>query len=109
MECGFPNEQECQRYQRDHCLHGTAPRAVEVVDLEGCRTALEAAQACAGDIGPDTLVDACSDPIEGASTAVPSACEVIVRPELAAACAFLVAEDPLDPEPEESESEEPAS
>jgi len=87
--CGFPDVEECQRYARDHCLHGLPAEAPSPTDVDACVQDLATAGECAGSLGPDTLPDACAPPLSTDGSAA-SICDVINRPERATACAFLL-------------------
>jgi hypothetical protein len=87
--CGYPNVEECVRYERDHCLHGVALESITVVALDVCARAVERAGRCAAEQGPDTMATSCSEPVEtGPGEA--TACDVVRSPERAVSCAFLV-------------------
>lgn len=92
----------CQRYYRDHCLHGLpldeAP-ARSVVD--GCVDAIEAAGACASR-DPTLTIDACDEPALALAPTVgssPLVCDLIDQPEQLAACAFLEPKTKTDAAP----------
>ena len=98
VSCGFPDYTECRRYYRDHCLHGLALGSVNSVQVDACVAVIQAAGRCASE-QPDTAPGDCTDPIR-TETEVATTCEVILQPELASACAFLVPEAvPVPPTP----------
>jgi hypothetical protein len=88
--CGLVDDvAACQRYYRDHCLHGlvSEPRAGASVDA--CVNAIEAAGRCATD-NPDSLLSDCGDqPVPAPQPGLASACDVARYPERAAECSFL--------------------
>jgi hypothetical protein len=100
--CGFPNVDECQRFERDHCLHGVALDSVSAIEFDTCTQEIARAGGCAAAQGADTAADACSDAV---STAMPppTACQVVLSPELASACAFLASGTAVAPAPEPPE------
>jgi hypothetical protein len=91
--CGTVSDvADCQRFYRDHCLHGlaaeTAPGDPAVAR---CVEAIQQAGLCEKE-APDTPLDACPDgapatPFSGADVEVP--CDIVERPELVQECAFL--------------------
>lgn len=87
--CGYPDVDECIRYERDQCLHGVALETITVAEFDGCAQDVGSAGRCAAAQGPDTLAASCREPV---ATAVPTAtaCDVVRSPERALACAFLV-------------------
>jgi hypothetical protein len=87
--CGFPNVAECRTFYRDHCLHGLPIGTFNDVDVEACVTDIEHAGQCAGRQGPTTAPEDCSTPV-ATSTGTTTICEVVLKPETAVACAFLV-------------------
>jgi hypothetical protein len=97
--CGYPNVDECQRYERDHCLHGVALDTVSAIEFDACAQDVDRAGRCAAAQGANTVASACN---EAVVTAAPSstACEVVLSPERASACAFLVSETAVAPAPE---------
>jgi hypothetical protein len=86
--CGYPNVEECERFARDHCLHGVALDTISAIELDGCAQEVGRAGRCAEQQGGSTAVNACSEPVVSAAPA-PTACAVVLTPELASACAFL--------------------
>jgi hypothetical protein len=100
VACGFPTVDECRRLQRDQCLHGVAPEAVTAAQVDACVRDIEAAGSCAAALGPGTAAAACMSPV---STVAPArtACDVVLSPELAVSCVFLLpsAEQPPPPRP----------
>ncbi len=86
--CDFPNVEECQRYYRDHCLHGVALEAIRAVEVDGCVRAIESAGRCAAEQGGATAPSACAEPLQTVGN-VTSICAVVLQPEGASACAFL--------------------
>ena len=87
VSCGYPDVEECQRFYRDHCLHGVALDSVDTVDVENCVTQIESAGTCAA-AQPGSSPAACEVPI-ATQGEVANVCDVVLQPELATACAFL--------------------
>jgi hypothetical protein len=87
--CGYPNVDECIRYERDQCLHGVALESIAVVELDACSEDVARAGRCAAAQGPDTAAAGCSEPVPTGPAAT-TACDVVRSPERAVSCAFLV-------------------
>jgi hypothetical protein len=87
VSCGYPDVEECQRFYRDHCLHGVALDSVDTVDVANCVQQIESAGSCAA-AQPDSPPSGCQVPIPTRSE-VANVCDVVLQPELASACAFL--------------------
>lgn len=95
--CGFPDVAECQRYYRDHCLHGVPLAEVSSVEVDACVLDIERAGRCASGQGAMTPPGACAEAISVIGVA-PSVCDVVRSPEVSASCAFLgSAEAPAPP------------
>jgi hypothetical protein len=86
------NEATCERFARDHCLHGlsTDPPRASQVDL--CVATIDAAGACAskkgGGASPAASCPGVGDVVESNGVAV-TVCGLIEAPDLATSCAFL--------------------
>lgn len=94
--CGLIDDREaCERFYRDHCLHGLAvsPPANALVDR--CVNTIRAAGECAAAGGEDVLLSECSSPVSVNAPTLSRACDVVLRPEATEECAFLTP----DPEP----------
>jgi hypothetical protein len=81
--------EECKRYTRDHCLHGTATeKAPRPGETSACVNAIDDAAKCAK-TSPDALADDCGIDrfASGSKTTV---CDIILEPEKAKACSFLI-------------------
>jgi hypothetical protein len=101
----FRNVSACRRFTRDHCLHGLSVGDVPASQTQACVEALRRAGDCAREQGPTTDPDACASNIESNADTI---CDVVLRPELAEACAFIVPEDERDRDEEvRSVEEEP--
>lgn len=98
VSCGFPAVEECQRFFRDHCLHGVPLGAVETADADACVADIQRLGACATEQGGNTAPNACTDPVPTLSSPE-SVCAVVRRPELAEACAFLQPTQTAQPTP----------
>jgi hypothetical protein len=87
--CGFPDVKECQRFERDQCLHGVALEDVSSVELDACIQDIDAAGRCAEASGATTAANACTPPLQ-ATPPTTTVCDVVRSPERASTCAFLV-------------------
>jgi hypothetical protein len=87
--CGYPDVEECIRYQRDQCLHGVAIESITTAQFDACAQDVARAGRCAAGQGPDTPAASCSEPVQTGAPAS-TACDVVRSPERAASCAFLV-------------------
>jgi hypothetical protein len=80
----------CERYYRDHCLHGLAMKPGVNASVATCVQVIEAAGRCAERDPASTLTDcneteAVTEPHPGLKLA----CDVVTHPERAAECSFL--------------------
>lgn len=91
--CGYPDVEECQRYHRDQCLHGVNPESVSSLQVDACVQDIQRAGRCAAGQGPSTPANTCSERV-AADTPARTACDVVLSPELAQSCAFLVPDAP---------------
>jgi hypothetical protein len=91
VSCGFPDYTEC--------LHGLALETVNSIQVDACVAVIQAAGRCANE-QPNTAPGDCAEPIR-TEAEVASACDVVLQPELASACAFLEPEPapPVPPTP----------
>ena len=83
---------ECQRFYRNHCLHGLATgKSPGAGQVSACVRIIQAASSCAAQNSPTTPLGACADPTLASETnpALVDVCKVVESPELAAECAFL--------------------
>jgi hypothetical protein len=87
--CGYPDVDECIRYERDQCLHGVALESITVAELDVCAEEVARAGRCAAGQGPDTPAASCGEPFQ-TDSATTTACDVVRSPERAVSCAFLV-------------------
>lgn len=96
QHCGFVEDvDECQRFYRDHCLHGLkTDKEPGDIAVSGCVQAIERAGACAK-AGTEHLADC--DPAVTTQSNLESPCAVIQFPEQIGECAFLAA--PLEAGP----------
>ena len=80
----------CQRYYRDHCLHGLA----EGVDtptsdqVDACVRTIEKAGQCAKGDRAATL-DECESQVTTDARGADLACQIVLLPEWAVECSFL--------------------
>ncbi len=91
LSCGLVSDVEaCERYYRDHCLHGLATAPPPGADVSACVNAIQAAGRCAeGD--PDAALGACDarDGVPSSRPGLSLACDVVEHPERTPECAFL--------------------
>ncbi len=78
----------CERYYRDHCLHGLAVKPPASASVAACVQVIEAAGHCAKG-SPDIALDDCGDPVTDVHPGLTHACDVVAHPELATECDFL--------------------
>jgi hypothetical protein len=88
--CGLVDDAAaCERFYRDHCLHGLMSDPTDGVSVDGCVQAIEAAGRCATQ-NPESLLSECGDePVPEPQPGVASACDVVANPQLTRECAFL--------------------
>jgi hypothetical protein len=96
--CGIIEDVDaCDRYYRDHCLHGLATKPPAGASVSGCVQVIEAAGRCA-QADPTATLSSCAetvtvtDPTETLNTA----CDVVKHPELTTECAFLTDTPPVE-------------
>jgi len=77
----------CERYYRDHCLHGLAVKPPAGASVSACVQLIQAAGDCAASDPEATLADC---PITDAHAGFTRACDVVAHPERANECAFLL-------------------
>ena len=78
----------CERYYRDHCLHGLGVKPPAGASVSACVNVIEAAGRCAkGD--PTIALKDCPKTVTEAKPGLAHACDVVTHPELATECAFL--------------------
>jgi hypothetical protein len=90
--CGIVDDvPACERFYRDHCLHGLATKPPAGASAGACVQVIEAAARCAvdGDMGPKTNLAVCPEPVTGGHLDLVTACDVVEHPERAAECSFL--------------------
>lgn len=93
--CGIVTDvSACERYYRDHCLHGLATKPPADASVSACVQVIEAAGRCAS-ADPEAELKDCD---EGAAPGrgLKLACDVVEHPELTTECAFLLNVPPPD-------------
>jgi hypothetical protein len=90
----------CQRFARDHCLHGLVTDDPGPNQVNACVGTLETLARCAKRNGRRSSPGECNADWINVTESV---CELVIEPELAPRCSFL---SPPDPEPE-PESKDP--
>ena len=89
--CGRIDDVEaCQRYYRDHCLHGLAEgvEAPTPDQVEACVKTIERAGQCAKEDRAARLVD-CDPQVSEDPRGADLACTIVLLPEFATECSFL--------------------
>ena len=86
--CGFVDDvDECQRFYRDHCLHGLkTSKAPGDIEVGKCVDSIKLAGACAQS-GVEHLAD-CTPAVTG-NSALTTPCDVVRFPEQIGECEFL--------------------
>jgi hypothetical protein len=88
--CGIIDDvPACERFYRDHCLHGLAAPPPEGASVAACVQVIQAAGQCAED-GADTPLASCTPRITAAAAGLKTACDVVQHPELTSECSFLL-------------------
>jgi hypothetical protein len=84
----------CQRFARDHCLHGLVTDDPGPNQVNACVKTIETLGKCAQRNGKKSAPSECDEDWTADDMTV---CELVLEPELAPRCTFLV---PPEPEPE---------
>lgn len=82
----------CERYYRDHCLHGLAVKPPAGASVSACVQVIEAAGRCAKS-DPTSPLDECPKTVTAPQRGLTHACDVVTHPERATECAFLTNTD----------------
>jgi len=87
LPCGIvPNEEKCEIYYRDHCLHGLAAGvAPDQAYVDVCVSTMEKLGACVKRLGAGASTKEC----EVEAYSAPLACDAVQFPERTSACSFL--------------------
>lgn len=95
--CGLVDDvAACERFYRDHCLHGLMSEPGDGIRVDDCVHAIEAAGRCATQ-NPESLLSECGEePVPETQPGIASACDFVANPQLARQCAFLT-NTPPDP------------
>jgi hypothetical protein len=88
----------CERYYRDHCLHGLAVKPPASASVAACVQVIEAAGQCAKG-SPDIALKDCPKGGTDTQPGLTHACDVVAHPELATECEFLSATKSTGGEP----------
>jgi hypothetical protein len=89
--CGIVTDVEaCQRFYRDHCLHGMTTFPPSPAAVDDCVETINSAGSCASSLGREATLAECPDQ-NGVldATGVTLACDIVKKPEHADRCAFL--------------------
>ena len=93
--CGIVTDvPACQRFYRDHCLHGMVAAPPSRDHVEQCIRTIEAAGACATAEGAEARLSACANGELLEASGASLACDIVKQPELADNCAFLTTTPP---------------
>jgi hypothetical protein len=96
--CGIITDVEaCERYYRDHCLHGVSGADPSGAQVSECVAVIEAAGNCAAAAeSVDVELSACEPAVTEPNADLLLACDVVAYPERATQCAFLLDAPPDD-------------
>jgi len=96
--CGIITDVDaCERYYRDHCLHGLPVKPPAGDSVPSCVDVITAAGNCAKD-DPEIELRDCDPYVAAPKTGFTRACDVVSHPERTPECAFL-SELPDEEEP----------
>lgn len=92
--CGILTDVEaCERFYRDHCLHGLATAPPSPTAVDECVETINSLGSCvrASDQGKDVFLSECvaADGVLDATSSSLRACYVVQHPEYADRCSFL--------------------
>jgi hypothetical protein len=94
--CGLVDDvAACERYYRDHCLHGLAIEPSPGASVSSCVEVIRAAGECAK-ADPEAPLEACESDVLTPSRAFATVCDVVRNPERAPECAFLTDTPPVE-------------
>jgi uncharacterized membrane protein YgcG len=92
--CGIVDDVEsCQRFYRDHCLHGLAVESPGAIVLESCVGVIQRAGECARDHGQEAPLEECGEVSDDVGDAE-VACDLVLHPERSTECSFLWPSEP---------------
>lgn len=96
--CGLIDDvEECQRFYRDHCLHGLSVESPGAIAVERCVVVIQRAGECARDHGGvDAPLSECDGRVSDETVDAREACDLVLYPERAAECRFLTP-NPAEP------------
>lgn len=87
--CGIVDDvPACERYYRDHCLHGLAISPPAGTSVAACVDVIEAAGRCA-EADPEIDLRDCDPEVTSRKQSLTLACDVVRHPERANECSFL--------------------
>jgi hypothetical protein len=94
--CGLIDDVDaCERFYRDHCLHGLAVKPPVDAVVQTCISVIEAAGKCA-EVDPETPLAECKKPVTARVNGLKTTCDVVAHPELATECSFLLDTPPVE-------------
>jgi hypothetical protein len=99
--CGILSDvAECQRYYRDHCLHGLAVESPPRNLVDECVAMVKRAGTCAQALGPEGLLEDCPEVVTRDAILATTVCDIVHFPERGDECSFLLPV-PLEEPPSE--------
>jgi hypothetical protein len=105
--CGIAKDVDaCERYYRDHCLHGLAMAPPASASVAACIEVIQVAGECAK-ADPETPLADCGGGRIATALGLDTACDVVLHPERAAECSFLTDTPPAGAGGTGSDDEEP--
>lgn len=96
--CGLIDDVDsCERFYRDHCLHGLATKPPADAAVTACISVIEAAGRCA-EVDPETPYGDCAEQVTATVRVaqLQTTCDVVAHPELATECNFLTDTPPVE-------------
>jgi hypothetical protein len=89
VACGMiADEQACERYYRDFCLHGLAAKPPADASVAACVEVIDAAGRCAA-TDPEIQLSDCNESVKATGADLRFACDVVKHPERSVECSFL--------------------
>ena len=96
--CGIISDVDaCERYYRDHCLHGLPVKPPAGDSVPSCVEVIKAAGRCA-EADPNIALADCDPAVAKPRSGFTLACDVVSHPERTPECAFL-SDLPEEPDP----------
>lgn len=93
--CGVIDDvEECQRFYRDHCLHGLSVESPGAIVVEACVAVIQRAGECARDKGGEDAALRDCGKVSERTVGADEACDLVLYPERATECSFLTPDPP---------------